>query len=108
MSNTQEKYIHSLKQIKEAEEKAHIEIEKRKKTIADEIKNFQEDVEKTEAAKMQAEKSIEESIEQARKKAAKETEKIVEEAKTKTKTITSNVNAQLAQEIIDILLKGVQ
>ena len=38
MSSTQEKYVHSLKQIKEAEEKAQSEIENRKKAIAEEIK----------------------------------------------------------------------
>ncbi len=109
MSNTQEKYVHSLKQIKEAEENAHIEIENRKKIVAEEITNFQDDVEKTtETAKIQAEKSVETSIEQARKKATIETEKIIEEAKTRAKTITSEVNAQTAQEIIDILLKGVE
>ena len=109
MSNTQEKYVHSLKQIKEAEDKAHIKIENRKKIIAEEIKNFQDDVEKTvEAAKIQAEKSVETSIVQARKKAAAETEKIIEEAKTKAKTLTSQVNTMTIQEIIDILLKGVQ
>ena len=109
MSDTQEKYVHSLKQIKEAEDKAHIEIENRKKIIAEEIKNFQDDVEKTiEAAKIQTEKSIEVSIVHARTKTAAETEKIIEEAKTKAKTITSQVNTMTIQEIIDILLKSVQ
>ena len=109
MSNTQEKYVHSLKQIKEAEEKAHIETENRKKNLAEEMKDFQEGIEKTiAAAKIQAEKLVETSIAEARKKAAIETEKIIEEAKTNTKTITSGVNAQTIQEIIEVLLKGVQ
>ena len=109
MSNTQEKYVHSLKQIKEAEEKAKNEIENRKKSVAGEIKSLQDDVEKAIAdARIQAEKLVETSIAQARKKAALETEKIIDEAKTKAKNITADINAPLAKQIIDILLKGAQ
>ena len=109
MSSTQEKYVHSLKQIKEAEEKAQGEIETRKKAVVEEIKKLQDDAEKAiESAKLQAEKLVETSIEQAGRKAAQETEKIIEEARTKAKNMTADINSQLAQQIIDILLKGVQ
>ena len=109
MSSTQEKYVHSLKQIKEAEEKAQGEIETRKKAVVEEIKKLQNDAEKAiESAKLQAEKLVETNIDQAGRKAAQETEKIIEEARTKAKNITADINSQLAQQIIDILLKGVQ
>ena len=108
ISNTQEEYVHLLKKIKEAEEKAQAEIENHKKIIEGEIKKLQTDMEKAIAtSKIEGEKLVESSIEQARKKATVETEKIIEDAKIKAKTISTQVNAQTTHEIIDILLKGV-
>ena len=75
-------------------------------SIAEEIKKLQDDAEKAiESAKLQAEKLVETSIDQAGRKAAQETEKIIEEARTKAKNITADINSQLAQQIIDILLR---
>lgn len=107
MSDTQEKYVHSLKKIKEAEEKTRAEIENHRKKIDEEIKNLQADMEKAiTKSKTEGEKLVESSVEQARQKAATETEKIIEDAKDKAKNITTQVNTQTTQEIIDILLKG--
>ena len=106
--STTEKYVHSLKQIKEAEEKAQREIDEQKKKVSEEFKNFAASVDKTiSTAKIEGEKLLETSIEQARKKANVETEKITEDAKNKSKTISTRIDAQTMHEIIDILLKEV-
>jgi len=107
MSDSQEKYVHSLKKIKEAEENARIEIENHRKKIDEEIKNLQAYMEKAiTKSKTEGEKLVESSIEQAKQKATTETEKIIKDAKDKAKTITMQANTQTTQEIIDILLKG--
>ncbi len=107
--STQEKYVHSLKQIKEAEEKAWAEVQNFKKKVAEDIKSFQIDADKAiEVAKIQGEKLVETSIEQARKKAEIEVKKIIDEAKTKSKTISSQMDEKTIRGILDILLKGVE
>ena len=109
MSDTQEKYVHSLKKIKEAEDKADTEIANHRKKIDEEIKKLQADMEKAIAkSKLDGEKLVESSIEQARNTTTIQTEKIIEDAKKKAETILTQVNAQTSQEIIDILLKGVE
>ena len=106
--STAEKYVHSLKQIKEAEEKTQREIDEQKKKTAEEYNNFETYVAKTiTTAKIDGEKLVEASIEQARKKANTATEKIIEDAKNKSQTISTRIDAQTVREIIDILLKEV-
>ena len=62
--STQEKYVHSLKRIKDAEEKTQTEIESYKKKIVEDIISFQIDAETAvESAKTQGEKSVEKNIE---------------------------------------------
>ena len=110
MSSTSEGgYVDSLKQIKEAEEKAEAEIEDRRKIVEEEIKNLQVyAVKSIEASKAEGEKLVETSIEQARKKAASEADKIIQDAKTKAKAISIQMNDQTMREIMGILLKGVE
>lgn len=106
--STSEKYVHSLKQIKDAEEKSQREIDEQKKKVADELRNFEAHAIKSiTSAKADGERLVESSIEQTRKKADAETEKIIEEAKNKAKTISSRIDSQKVKEIIDILLKEV-
>ncbi len=105
---TAEKYVHSLKQIKEAEEKTQREIDEQKKRVLEEFRNFEGHVSKTiTSAKSDGEKLLESSMEQSRKKAKVETEKIIEDAQNKSKTISARIDAQTVKEIIDILLKEV-
>jgi len=107
--STQEKYVHSLKQIKEAEEKAWDEIQNFKKKVAEDSKSFQIDAEKAIAlAKTQGEKLVETNIDQTRKKAEIEVYKIIEEAKAKSKTISTQIDEKTVSGILDILLKGVE
>ena len=109
ISSSQEQYISSLKKIKEVEEKVQKEIENHRKEVGEKIIQLDVDLEKAIAvANTKGEKLVESSIEQSRKKATAETEKVIEDAKTKAENISSQVTAQNAEEIIDILLKGVE
>lgn len=106
--STSEKYVHSLKQIKEAEDVSQKEIDELKKKVADELRNFETNAVKSiTSAKADGEKLVESSIDQARKKAHAETEKIIEDAKNKAKTVSSRIDSHTVKEIIDILLKEV-
>ena len=106
--STSEKYVHSLKQIKESEDRSQKEIDEQKKKVADELRNFETyAVKSITSAKADGEKLVESSIDQARKKAHAETEKIIEDAKNKAKTVTSRIDSHTVKEIIDILLKEV-
>lgn len=105
---TAEKYVSSLKQIKEAEESAQKEVEEQKKKLSADFKKFEANVrEAIDAAKSDGEKLVESSIEQSRTKATAETEKIIADAESKAKTISTRIDTKTVQEIIDILLRGV-
>lgn len=106
--STAEKYVHSLKQIKEAEDRTQIQIDEHKKQVSEEFRNFESHVSKTiTTAKTDGEKLVGSNIDQSRKKATTETENIVNDATTKSKTVSAKIDTQTVQEIIDILLKGV-
>ncbi|SRR5579885_539794 len=106
--STAEKYVHSLKQIKEAEEKIQTQIEEHKKKVSEEFRNFEIYVSKTiNTAKSDGEKLVESSMEQSKKKASTETENIIGEATSKSKTVSARIDAQTVREIIDNLLKEV-
>jgi vacuolar-type H+-ATPase subunit H len=106
--STAEKYVHSLKQIKEAEDRTQTQIDEHKKKISEEFRNFESYVSKTiTTAKIDGEKLVESNVEQSRKKAKTETEKIIDDATNKSKTVSARIDAQTVQEIIDILLKEV-
>ena len=106
--STTEKYVHSLKQIKEAEERTQKEIDEQKRRIIEDLRNFEAHVTKSIATtKTDGEKLVESLIDQERKKANAETEKIIEAAKEKSKTISSRIDSQKVREIIDILIKEV-
>ena len=69
MSNTQEEYLHSLKRIKEVEDKVQVEIETHRKLIEEEINSLQKKLENAIAAsKLEGEKLVEKSIDEARSK----------------------------------------
>jgi vacuolar-type H+-ATPase subunit H len=109
MSNTQEAYIQTLRQIKDAEDNAQKEIEARKREVEEEIRNMQLQVERIiDASKAEGETLVIKSIEESRKKALAEADSIVNEAQIKSKNISAQVNNQTIRKIIDILLKGVE
>jgi vacuolar-type H+-ATPase subunit H len=105
MSNTQEAYIQTLRQIKEAENSAEKEVETRRREVEDEIRNLQIQLEKLlEASKADGEKRVTKSIEEARKKAVAEADSIISEAQIKSKNISGQVNDQTIRRILNILL----
>lgn len=109
MSNTQEAYIQTLRQIKDAENSAEKEIKARKREVEEEISNLQIQVEKLlEASKADGENRVTKSIEEARKKALAEADSIIKEAQIKSKNISAQVDNQAIRRIIDILLGGVE
>src|SRR5579863_3927395 len=100
--STAEKYVHSLKQIKEAEDRTQTQIEERKKQVSEEFRNFESNVSKTiTTAKTDGEKLVESSVEQSRKKATAEAQKIIDDATNKSKTVSAKIDAQIVQEIND-------
>jgi V/A-type H+/Na+-transporting ATPase subunit G/H len=107
MSNTQEEYLHSLKRIKEVEDKVQVEIETHRKLIEEEINNLQKQLENAIAAsKLEGEKLVEKSIDQARLNATIEADKIMEDAKKKSQTISINLDQKTIKKIIEIFLSG--
>ncbi len=107
MSNTQEEYLHSLKRIKEVEDKVRVEIETHRKLIEERINSLQKDLENDIAAsKVQGEILVEKSIEEARINASKEADKIMEDSEKKSQTISIHIDQQTIKKIIDIFLSG--
>ena len=102
-------YIHSLKQIKELEEKVQVEIDSHKKQVDLELKKLDEELANAiEAAKADGERVVDESIKNAQKKASAEASKIIEDANKKAKSISGHMDIPptLANKLIDILLAG--
>jgi len=109
LSTSQDQYISSLKKKKQVEEEAQNEIDSYKSKIEDQIIQLDSELEKAIAtAKAEGEKLVDSSVADATKKANAETQKTIEEAKTKSKDVASQITAQNAQDIINILLKGVE
>jgi vacuolar-type H+-ATPase subunit H len=105
MSNTQEEYLHSLKRIKEVEDKVQGEIETHRKLIEEEMNKLQKQLENAiTASKVEGEKLVEKSIEQARLNATIEADKIMEDAKRKSQTISINLDQNTIKKIIEIFL----
>jgi vacuolar-type H+-ATPase subunit H len=105
MSNTQEEYLHSLKRIKEVEDKVQGEIETHRKLIEEEMNKLQKQLENAIAAsKLEGEKLVEKNIEQAQLNATIEADKIMEDAKRKSQTISINLDQNTIKKIIEIFL----
>jgi vacuolar-type H+-ATPase subunit H len=105
MSNTQEEYLHSLKRIKEVEDKVQGEIETHRKLIEEEMNKLQKQLENAiTASKREGEKLVEKSIEQARLNATIEADKIMEDAKKKSQNISINLDQNTIKKIIEIFL----
>ena len=109
MSASQDQYISSLKKIKQVEEDAQKEIDAHASKIEDQIIQIESELQTAiKNAKDEVEKLVDSSVKEAKTKANAETEKTIEEAKAKSKDITSQITQQNAQDIIGILLKGVE
>ena len=107
MSNTQEEYLHSLKRIKEVEDKVQVEIETHRKLIEEEINSLQKKLENAIAAsKLEGEKLVEKSIDEARSKATVQAERIMEDAKKKSQSISIHIDQQTIKKLKEIFLSG--
>lgn len=107
MSNTQEEYLHSLKRIKEVEDKVQVEIETHRKLIEEEINSLHKKLENAIAAsKLEGEKLVEKSIDEARSKATVQAERIMEDAKKKSQSISIHIDQQTIKKIKEIFLAG--
>jgi vacuolar-type H+-ATPase subunit H len=107
MSNTQEEYLHSLKRIKEVEDKVQVEIETHRKLIEEEINSLQKKLENAiSASKLEGEKLVEKSIDEARSKATVQAERIMEDAKKKSQSISIHIDQQTLKKIKEIFLAG--
>jgi V/A-type H+/Na+-transporting ATPase subunit G/H len=107
MSNTQEEYLHSLKRIKEVEDKVQVEIETHRKLIEEEINSLQKKLENAIAAsKLEGEKLVEKSIDEARSKATVQAERIMEDAQKKSQSISIHIDQQTIKKIKEIFLAG--
>lgn len=103
----QEEYISSLKQIKEIEDKAHLEIESHRKISKEEKLKMEKDLKDSiYDATERGKKLVEESIEQARTTAMAEAEKIILDAEQKSKSISFSPDQKAIKEIIQILISG--
>ena len=104
-TTTGEAYIHSLKQIKELEEKVQAEIESHKRLVDEEMPKIDLQFKGAVAqAKLDGEKIVEQAVEQARQRAQKEAEKITLDAHNRSKNL--RLNEKAAKQVIDILLSG--
>ena len=109
MSASQDQYISSLKKIKQVEEDAQKEIDAYSSQIEDQIIQIESELQPAiKNAKDEGEKLVDSSVQEATTKANAEPQKTIEEAKTKSKDISSQITKQNAQDIISILLKGVE
>jgi vacuolar-type H+-ATPase subunit H len=105
--NSGEAYIHSLKQIKELEDKVQTEIDSHRKRTEEEMAKLDLQLKDAIAkAKSDGEKMVETSVEQARKNARKEADKVMAEAKDRS--LTLRLNPQATKQVIEILLSGLQ
>ena len=102
-----ESYIHSLKQIKEREDKVQTEIDTHKRQVDSEMAKLDFDLkDAVSSAKLAGQASVESAVAQARQKAQKEAEQILSDATAKSKTL--HLNQQGTKQVIDILLSGIQ
>ena len=108
MSNTQEAYIQTLKQIKNAEDLAEKEINEYRLECERVKKDLQSRIEQEiQAATTQGENLVATSIEQAKNKAVHEADQIIRDAENKAQMISKQSNPPSVNRVLDILLGGI-
>ena len=109
MSNSQEAYIQTLKQIKNAEDLAEQEINEHARECERIKKDLRVRLEKDiEAAKTQGENLVTTSIENARSKAIAEANTIVRDAENRAKMISTHSETPSVSKVLDIVLRGIE
>ena len=108
MSNTQEAYIQTLKQIKNAEDLAEKEINEYRLECEKVKKDLQSRIEQEiQTANTQGENLVATSIEQARNKARNEAEIIIRDAENKAQVISKQPNTLSVNKVLGMLLRGI-
>lgn len=108
MSNTQEAYIQTLKQIKNAEDLAEKEINEYRLECEKVKKDLQSRIEQEiQTANTQGENLVATSIEQARNKARNEVEIIIRDAENKAQLISKQSSTLSVNKVLGMLLRGI-
>jgi vacuolar-type H+-ATPase subunit H len=109
MSNTQEAYIQTLKQIKNAEDLAEKEINEYRLECEKMKKDLQSRIEQEiQAVTTQGENLVATSIEQAKNKAVHEADAIIREAENKAQIISKQSSPPSVNKVLEILLRGIE
>lgn len=100
---SQQEYVKSLKQIKEAEENARLEVEARRRAVKEELDKLEDSVEsEVEKARKESERMVQMEVEEARHKANAEAQKILNDAEAKAANIsTQRLDEKSAPKIIE-------
>lgn len=108
MSNTQEAYIQTLKQIKNAEDLAEKEINEYRLECERVKKDLQSRIEQEiQTANTQGENLVATSTEQARNKAHNEADIIIRDAENKAQLISKQSSTLSVNKVLGMLLRGI-
>jgi vacuolar-type H+-ATPase subunit H len=108
VSNTQEAYIQTLKQIKNAEDLAEKEINEYRLECEKVKKDLQSRIEQEiQTANTQGENLVAMSTEQARNKAHNEADIIIRDAENKAQLISKQPNTLSVNKVLGMLLRGI-
>lgn len=109
MASTQEAYIQSLREIKDAEENAEKEVQAHKGAVEAEISNLRVQLEKEIiASKEKGERLVDKALQEARERASEEAQAVIKEAEHKSRDISLGMNNEMLRKIREILLKGLE
>lgn len=104
MTNSQDQYINSLKEIKELEDVTQQEIDKHKTSVDQEIKNLEEELKNAiSECEEKGKELVEKSISIAKENAYKESGTIVEKAEEKSKKLKISSDKKTITEIIKMI-----
>lgn len=108
MSNTQEAYIQTLKQIKNAEDLAEKEINEYRLECEKVKKDLQSRIEQEiQTANTQGENLVAMSTEQARNRARNEADIIIRDAENRAQLISKQSNTLSVNKVLGMLLRGI-
>jgi vacuolar-type H+-ATPase subunit H len=109
MTSTQEAYIQSLREIKDAEENAEKDVQAHKRAVETEISNVRMQLEKEIiASKEEGEHLVANALQEARERASEEAQTIIKEAEFKSRNVSLAINNEMLRKIREILFKGLE
>jgi vacuolar-type H+-ATPase subunit H len=109
VAGTQEAYIQSLREIKDAEESAEKEVQAHKRAVEGEISNIRKHAEmEILATKEGGERLVAKSLEEATERASEDAQTIIKEAEFKSRNISLGINDETLRKIKGIMLKGLE